>query len=164
MIKGDTALDMRGRCSAGQKVPAFYFWYRVNRILKPDWGRDCGSDAFWRAREGQMAPALPCSSGQLPFAAPGCCWLRYVSLNGQTLLQVPKPIASVGDQSWVPAGVKGSTSHSPQAPVLPVCLSLVTTDIPIAFRSSFLRTGPSSSFHNWLWVWQDLFFPELCWP
>lgn len=25
MVKGDTALDMRGRCSAGQKVPAKCF-------------------------------------------------------------------------------------------------------------------------------------------
>lgn len=27
MVKGDTALDMRGRCSAGQKVPEKYFPY-----------------------------------------------------------------------------------------------------------------------------------------
>lgn len=27
MVKGDTALDMRGRCSAGQKVPEKYFLY-----------------------------------------------------------------------------------------------------------------------------------------
>lgn len=26
MVKGDTALDMRGRCSAGQKVPVGGFW------------------------------------------------------------------------------------------------------------------------------------------
>lgn len=27
MVKGDTALDMRGRCSAGQKVPVQYIMY-----------------------------------------------------------------------------------------------------------------------------------------
>lgn len=27
MVKGDTALDMRGRCSAGQKVPVKYLLY-----------------------------------------------------------------------------------------------------------------------------------------
>lgn len=27
MVKGDTALDMRGRCSAGQKVPEKCFLY-----------------------------------------------------------------------------------------------------------------------------------------
>lgn len=29
MVKGGTALDMRGRCSAGQKVTAFAFEYEV---------------------------------------------------------------------------------------------------------------------------------------
>lgn len=36
MVKGDTALDMRGRCSAGQKVMALYLQYTARGILKTD--------------------------------------------------------------------------------------------------------------------------------
>lgn len=33
MVKGDTALDMRGRCSAGQKVPGGGFWTGVSHAV-----------------------------------------------------------------------------------------------------------------------------------
>lgn len=36
MVKGDTALDMRGRCSAGQKVMAYFLQYTITGILKTD--------------------------------------------------------------------------------------------------------------------------------
>lgn len=40
MVKGDTALDMRGRCSAGQKVMALHLQYTITGILKTD-SHDC---------------------------------------------------------------------------------------------------------------------------
>lgn len=53
MVKGDTALDMRGRCSAGQKVMTFYLQYTRTGILKTDSG-ECRGVKWPKNRQLQL--------------------------------------------------------------------------------------------------------------
>lgn len=83
MIKGDTALDMRGRCSAGQKVTAFFntqergFWKLTQVNAKRI------TNTFWSDPEEQVAPTLVHSSALELGVADS---MQYMVLNIWTLI------------------------------------------------------------------------------
>lgn len=54
MVKGDTALDMRGRCSAGQKVMAYFLQYTITGILKTD-STECRGVKWPKNRQLQLS-------------------------------------------------------------------------------------------------------------
>lgn len=142
MVKGDTALDMRGRCSAGQKVMALCLQCTATGMLKA---------AHISAQESSDQNTGSSSSNLLLCTTSlHSLWVshtQYVTQHLTPALGCQNPLFQMGT-GLMPCRSEGFDFLCPQVQVLPFCLFLVTTEVTSA-------SGLSACF---------LFFFSLCVP
>lgn len=126
MVKGDTALDMRGRCSAGQKVMALCLQYTATGMLKP---------AHISAQESSDQNTGSSSSNLLLCTTSlHSLWVshtQYVTQHLTPALGCQNPLFQMGT-GLMPCRSEGFDFLCPQVQVLPFCLFLVTTEVTSA--------------------------------